>query len=193
MGGLLFMVWGYVDRPALPAYLEVAVDLLSLGVPTLFSVGLVGFYARGEGQLGRLGEAGLVLGFNGSVLDALVGLGSVHGLGALGGLAGIAPPWHGHTFLRLCRSLWIPTLLAGLTLAGIATVGQRRSGGLGALPLAMGAFGWAYHFTDLGAIFEARSVHVGFGLLFALGWAGLGFFLLLTGRGAAPEQPSRVR
>jgi hypothetical protein len=49
------------------------------------------------------------------------------------------------------------------------------------LPLAMGALGWAYSFTDSGAIFEARSVHVGAGLLFALGWVALGFFLLLTG------------
>jgi hypothetical protein len=61
------------------------------------------------------------------------------------------------------------------------------------LPLAMGALGWAYSFTDSGAIFEARSVHVGAGLLFALGWVALGFFLLLTGGYTATEQPPRVR
>jgi hypothetical protein len=57
----------------------------------------------------------------------------------------------------------------------------------------MGALGWAYSFTDSGAIFEARSVHVGAGLLFALGWVALGFFLLLTGGYTATEQPPRVR
>jgi len=35
--------------------------------------------------------------------------------------------------------------------------------------------------TDSGAILEARSVHVGFGLLFSVGWVVLGVGLLAAG------------
>ena len=40
--------------------------------------------------------------------------------------------------------------------------------------LATGVFGWVYNLTDSGAILEARSMHIGFGLLFSLGWVVLG-------------------
>jgi len=49
------------------------------------------------------------------------------------------------------------------------------------LLLAMGAFGWVYYLTDSGAVLEARPVHIGFGLLFSLGWAALGLALLRGG------------
>jgi hypothetical protein len=77
--------------------------------------------------------------------------------------------------------LWLPTLLAGLTLSGIGAVEQRGLRGLGALPLAIGAVGWGYYLTDSGAIFEARSVHIGFALLFGLGWVVLGLRLWAEG------------
>jgi hypothetical protein len=47
--------------------------------------------------------------------------------------------------------------------------------------LAMGTFGWVYYATDSGSILEARSVHVGFGTLFSLGWIALGLVLLKRG------------
>ncbi len=47
--------------------------------------------------------------------------------------------------------------------------------------LAMGVFGLVYYATDSGAILETRPVHVGFGLLFSLGWVALGLGLLAAG------------
>jgi hypothetical protein len=43
----------------------------------------------------------------------------------------------------------------------------------------MGVLGWGYYVTDSDAILEARSIHVGFGLLFSLGWVALGVTLWL--------------
>ncbi len=70
---------------------------------------------------------------------------------------------------------WLPPLLAGLVLVGIATV---RSGALGrwsTLPLMAGLCGWVYQLTDLSA--ELRAVHVTFGVLFGMCWMGLGWAL----------------
>ena len=47
--------------------------------------------------------------------------------------------------------------------------------------LAMGMFGLVYYVTDSGAILETRPVHVGFGLLFSLGWVAVGLGLLVAG------------
>ncbi len=47
--------------------------------------------------------------------------------------------------------------------------------------LATGVFGLVYHVTDSGAVLETRPVHVGFGLLFSLGWVALGLGLLAAG------------
>jgi hypothetical protein len=60
---------------------------------------------------------------------------------------------------------WLLFMFTGLTLIGIATVREKPLRGTGALALAMGAFGWGYYLTDTGAVFEACSVHIGFGLL----------------------------
>ena len=46
--------------------------------------------------------------------------------------------------------------------------------------LATGVFGWVYDFSDSGAFFKVRSVHIGFGLL-SLGWVVLGAGLLAAG------------
>ena len=53
--------------------------------------------------------------------------------------------------------------------------------------LATGVFGWVYYLTDSGAVLEARSVHVGFELLFSLGWVVLGVELLAAGTKRAPR------
>ena len=153
LAGMLFVVWGYLDRPNIPIYLEVAVQALSFMVPALFLMGLVGIYFRCKREANRPAMSGLALAFIGS------------GLGILP-LSGVAD--------------WFATLLGGLTLAGIATAG-RSLRGLGALLLATATLGWTYYFTDSGAVFEARSIHVGFGVLFSLGWVALGLALWVGG------------
>jgi hypothetical protein len=69
-------------------------------------------------------------------------------------------------------------MLTGLTLIAVATVRSGWSWRTGAVVLATGVFGWVYNLTDSGAVLEARSVHIGFGLLFSLGWVVLGVWLL---------------
>src|SRR5215212_9859397 len=46
LSGVLFLVWGYVDREGAPWYLDLAVLVLGIVVPVLFLVGLVGIYSR---------------------------------------------------------------------------------------------------------------------------------------------------
>lgn len=75
---------------------------------------------------------------------------------------------------------WLLFVLAGLTLVGIVVARSEPPRG-GALVLAMGVFRLVYHATDSGAILETRPVHVGFGLLFSLGWVALGLGLLAAG------------
>ena len=157
LAGVLFLVWGYVDRPDIPAYLEALVYAFSFVVPALFSTALVGLYGRCKGRLGLLGGMGLALSFSGSVLG-----------------------WTG-------RFDWGPILFTGLVVMG-AAVGLRTIRGWGALSLVMGASGWVYYLTDSGAVLEARPVHVGFGLVFALGWMVLGSALSLRGSGRTKDK-----
>jgi len=58
---------------------------------------------------------------------------------------------------------------------------------MGVLVLTVGVFGWVYYLTDSGAVLEARSVHIGFGLLFSLGWVALGLTLWLAATKQAKE------
>jgi hypothetical protein len=64
---------------------------------------------------------------------------------------------------------------------------------LGSLLLAMGSFGLAYHFTDSGAIFEARLVHVGLGALFSLGWVAVGLALWKKDRSQPQDHASEAK
>jgi hypothetical protein len=82
---------------------------------------------------------------------------------------------------------WLLFMLTGLTLMGVAIVRSGWSRGTGAVVLATGVFGWVYNLTDSGAVLEARSVHIGFGLLFSLGWVVLGVGLLAAGTKRAPR------
>jgi hypothetical protein len=63
--------------------------------------------------------------------------------------------------------------------------------GTGALALAMGAFGRGYYLTDTGAVLEACSVRMGFGLLFSLGALALGVGLLAAGARRAQRPRAR--
>jgi hypothetical protein len=58
------------------------------------------------------------------------------------------------------------------------------------LVLATGAFGWTYYVTNSGAVLEAHLPHVGFGVLFGLGWLALGVALLLVAK-TSPAKGAR--
>lgn len=163
MGGTLFVAWGYVED------LGVVTHVLSFVVPTLFLAAIVGLCVLRRRRLGVLGWIGMTL--------------AAYGLG-WGVVPGIL--WSGAVWAYFEQSGWPHLLsdwllfaLTGLILMGTATV--RSSGplrGTGAVALATGAFGWIYDLTDTGAVLEVRSVHVGSGLLFGLGWVALGGALL---------------
>jgi hypothetical protein len=164
VGGVLFLVWGYIDRPDLSDRQQAVVEVLSFLVPALFLTGVVGSCVQRRGMRDTLGRVGSALSMLGATSGVTVGLMNL-------------TPWYGGLLLIALSSAWLPMLLAGLVLVGIANIRSRRSGALRMLPLAMGVFGWSYYFTDTGAVLEARSFHIGLGLLFSLGWMVLGFWL----------------
>ena len=167
MGGVLFVVWGYIDRPNIPENLIAVIHVLALVVPTLFLAAVVGLSVLWRSRLGMLGWMGMALAvyaWGWSVLRAIVGEMWPHYLPA-----------------------WLLFMLIGLTLMGVATVRSGWSRRSGAVVLATGVFGWVYYLTDSGALLEARSVHIGFGLLFSLGWVVLGVGLLAAGTKRSPR------
>jgi hypothetical protein len=137
-------------------------------VPMLFLVALAGLYVRCRGRVGSLEGTGFAFGFIGSARGTVNSVVDV-------------PSWHLYVssegWLPLLLG-WFPLLCVGLVLVGI-TIGRNTPDGLGALLFAIGAFGWAYCFTEKasGGIIEARSAHVVFGVLFCLGWMVLGYAL----------------
>jgi hypothetical protein len=164
---VLFVVWGYIDRPNIPENLKAVIHVLAFVVPTLFLAAVVGLSVLWRSRLGMLGWMGMALAvyaWGWSVVGAIVGEEWPHYL-----------------------PTWLFFMLTGLTLMGVATVRSEWSRGGGALVLATGAFGWVYNLTDPGAVLEARSVHIGFGLLFSLGWVVLGLGLLAAGTKRAPR------
>jgi hypothetical protein len=171
LAGLLFVVYGYVDRPHLPLYLGAVVDFLSYVVPALFLAGVAGLSVLCSRQVGVLGWTGLGLAFCGSTWGVMRSVASIGPLYLYLVDKGV-PPYLFH---------WLVPMLLGLTLVGVAAVRTRTLRGLGALLLATGTFGWVYYFTDSGAILEARPVHIGFGLLFSLGWVALGLAICSGG------------
>jgi len=173
--GALFLAWGYLDGPELAARVRIVVEVLSFAVPALFMVGVLGLYVRCKGFVGLTGGVGLVLASLGSALGVLVSL---------------TEPisWRENAILLAFSSGWLPALLGGMTLAGVATAGRRGFGVLRALPLVLAASGWAYYFTESGFYFEARPAHVGFGLLFGLSWGALGFALLVREGGGLEDE-----
>jgi hypothetical protein len=174
LGGVLFVTWGYVHRDVAPWYFDAMARALNFVVPALFYVALAALYAQCREKVGRIGKAGFMLGLAGSAM----------------GLA-YAVPWAAFAarddwlaslvWLDMPLMWWLQILLVGLPLAGISITGTTMQRAPGALLLAMGAFGWAYYATDSGAVFEDRTAHVGFGLLFGFGWIALGLVLLKRG------------
>jgi len=170
LAGSLFVAWGYLDQKNAPPYFYALAHALALIVPALFMLGLAALYLRCAGRTTRFGEAGIILGLIGSALGASRAL-----------IRMAVPSLYLHNALSvgtlLLLGVWTPTLFVGLLLAGVALAATRTLKGLGALLLVMGASGWIYYVTDSDAILEARSIHVGFGLLFSLGWIVLGLTL----------------
>src|SRR5215217_1912585 len=168
LGGVLFVVWGYIDRPNMPENLKAVIHVLAFVVPTLFLAAVFGLSVLWRSRLGMLGWMGMALAvyaWGWRVVSAIVGGEAV--------LAYFAQREWPHYLAS-----WSLFMLIGLTLMGVATVRSGWSRRISAVVLATGVFGWVYNLTDSGAVLEARSVHIGFGLLFSLGWVVLGVGLL---------------
>jgi hypothetical protein len=127
----------------------------------------MGLWAWCVDRAGRLGETGITIGIMGS------------GWGIFGSLVNVAPRYE--SLLLYWYDMWIPTLLVGVTVAGLATIRPKKLWSLGSLQLSMGMPGWGYYLTDSGAFFEARSVHIVFGVLFSMCWVALGLGLRAAG------------
>jgi hypothetical protein len=182
LAGTLFVMWGYIDRPDISTSLRVAEHVLSFVVPTLFLVVVVGLAVTCARWRGALISMGLIL----SLIEST--------LGVVGSVTNLHPVY---AYLaessRLPQYLfdWLLLLQTGLVLTGLAAISNRPLRGIGLLLLAIGVFGWAYSLTDSRAILEARSFHVGFGLLFSLGWSVLGLRLWVAGASGAQEPHAR--
>lgn len=185
-GGLLFAVWGYLHQDNAPLYFNTIAHILAGIVPVLFLVGLATLWIRSAGRATRLVHTGIIVACIGSTL------------GVVRSLLDIAvPSFYPHNALSgrvlIMLDVWTLTLFVGLLFVGVALVGTRTLRVLGSLLLAMGSFGLAYHFTDSGAIFEARLVHVGLGALFSLGWVAMGLALWKKDRSQPQDHASEAK
>jgi hypothetical protein len=175
---VLFVVWGYIDRPNVPENLIAVIHVLAVVVPTLFLAAVIGLSVLLRSRLGMLGWMGMALAvyaWGWSVVRAIVG-----------GEEAVWAYFAQREWPHYLAS-WSLFMLTGLTLMGVATVRSGWSRRTGAVVLSTGVFGWIYNLTDSGAVLEARSVHIGFGLLFSLGWVVVGVVLL----GAGTKRASR--
>jgi hypothetical protein len=76
LGGVLFVVWGYIDRPNIPENLKAVIHVLAFVVPTLFLAAVVGLSVLWRSRLGMLGWMGMALAvyaWGWSVVGAIVG------------------------------------------------------------------------------------------------------------------------
>lgn len=188
--GVLFLVWGYVDREGASWYLDLAVLVLSIVVPLLFLVGLAGIYARvyvkGRTQAGWLSLIGFAVSFAGAA-----GLLTTEVMNApnlyrwLGERTWAAPPGtQEECGLCLLPKLYLlltsplTWLFVGLSIVGLTSVRIEVLRNWGLLLLAMAFVGWVYQLTDdKTGIVDVRSIHVAFGILFSLSWMLLGYAL----------------
>ena len=190
LSGVLFALWGYVDREGAPWYLDLAVILLSIAVPLLFMAGLAGVYAKCGPRVSGLGVIGFIVGF---------------GAAGWGVVAGVirAPTmyrqlgersWEHCTAqecgLSLLLSNPLTWLLVGLTMIGLSTIRMGRSRYWAHLLLVMSLFGWVYQLTDdKTGIVDVRPIHVAFGILFSLSWMLLGSALWSSKNEQAEQEP----
>jgi hypothetical protein len=135
LGGVLFVVWGYIDRPNIPQNHIAVIHILAFVVPTLFLAAVFGLCVLWRSRLGMLGWMGMALAvyaWGWSVVRAIVGEEWPHYL-----------------------PTWLLFMLTGLTLMGVAIVRSGWSRGAGAVVLATGLFGWVYNLTDSGAVLDS--------------------------------------
>ena len=181
------MVLGYVDREGAPWYLDLAVLVLGIVVPMLFLVGLAGtflrLWAKGRARAGWLGPVGFLIGFAGAAGWLVYGVTAAPDLYRWAGKrTGAAPPGAQEGCglcllekLNLLVSSPLTWLFVGLSVVGLAAVRGEALKHWGLSLLTIALFGWVYQLTDdKTGIVDIRSVHVAFGILFALSWMGLG-------------------
>jgi hypothetical protein len=185
-GGLLFAVWGYLHQDNAPLYFNTIVHILAGIVPVLFMVGLATLWIRCAGRASRLVHTGIIVAFIGSTLGGIRSIVDI-----------AAPSFYPHNALSgrvlIVLDVWTLTLFVGLLFVGVTLVGTRTLRVLGSLLLAMGSFGLAYRYTDSGAFFEARLLHVGFGALFSLGWVAVGLALWKKDRSQPQDHASAAK
>ena len=192
LSGVLFALWGYVDRADSPWYLDLAVIQLEIVVPLLFMVGLAGVYAKCGPRVSVLGVIGFIVGF---------------GAAGWGVVAGVirAPTMYrqlGERSWEHCTAqecgLWLSLLLSnpltwllvGLTMIGLSTIRIGRLRYWAYLLLVMALFGWVYQLTDdRTGIVDVRSIHVVFGVLFSMSWMALGYALWSSRNEQAEQEP----
>ena len=164
------MAWGYIHGPNVSENLVVVIRVFAFVVPVLFLATVVGLRLLWGNRPVMLWWIGMAL--------VLYGV----GWGLVGASVGEEAVWVYFAQRGWPHYLadWLLFVLAGLTLVGI-TVARSGPPRGGALVLAMGMVGLVYYVTDSGAILETRLVHVGFGLLFSLGWVAVGLGLLVAG------------
>src|SRR5215218_8484679 len=187
--GVLFLVWGYVDREGAPWYLDLAVLVLGIVVPVLFLVGLVGIctrvYVKDRTQAGWLSYVGFLISLAGAAWWLTAGITNAPNLYRhLGERTGAAPPGAPEEECGLCLlaklSLLVNSpltwLLIGLSIVGFTTALRGEAlWNWGLLLLTMALSGWVYQLTDdMSGIVDIRTIHVAFGILFSLSWMGLG-------------------
>ena len=192
--GVLFALWGYVDREGAPWYLDLAVIFLSIIVPLLFMVGLAGVYASCVPQASRLGVIGFVVGFGAAGWDVVAGIISAPtNYGQLGERS-----WEHCTAqecgLSLLLSNPLTWLLVGLTMIGLSTIRMGMLRHWAYLLAVMALFGWVYQLTDdRTGIVDVRSIHVVFGVLFSLSWMALGYALWSSRNTVRRRTPRRLK
>jgi hypothetical protein len=183
LGGMLFFAWGYVDGPDLSEDFASVVRVLAFVVPALFLAAIVGMCVLWSSVLGKLGW----------LVAALAAYALCWSL--LGARFGGEAVWvyFAQRGWPHFMSSWLLFMLVGLSLVGLWAVrsGPARSRIPGSLVLATGAFGWTYYVTNSGAVLEAHWPHVGFGVLFGLGWLTLGVGLLLAAGTSGPAKGPR--
>jgi hypothetical protein len=199
------LVWGYIHREDTPSYLEPVVLVLSIVVPLLFVVGLVGSYAKCGTKAGLLAVMGFVVGFAGagsfSVRGVVQGL---YGYDPLGESLGeriwayvAAQEGCGYCLLpklAMVLSSSLTWLVVGLSIVGLTSFPKAPTRHWGFLLLAMALFGWGYQLTDdgIGPYDIVRPIHVAFGILFSLNWMLLGYALWSSKTNRA-DRPKEVR
>ena len=148
----------------------------------LMIVGVLGLHARLWGREGRLGWLGF----------GLVGVGLLLGLvGMAGSAVGILDPNPIAPIINTGEHAGLVFIGAGMLLWGLLTLRERALGGWSFVPLVLGLLSLtaiAVVVPNLFGVLERSVVPP----LFAIGWMLLGYALVTSRPGAAPDQPQAL-